>query len=327
VLHNNLRNYSDPELYTSASKFGQYGRHSPVGRQSDANAFQLAFGTRPVEMSKESQRHGWFRRSHFRLLGPQGFLDRNLTAESSLRPGTYHPASQEKGHRGVSRNPSISDVEQGTDQRFTAGPTGLLSMRLQSVAEIQGRNADSLHSRELRSAVEKAETNEATHGTTRTSTSGLRDEYSQALESGFETNSGGLRRAAGLYIPAQSGICNSGDSGHEPKGASEKLALGIPVRNLPSAEGSYGGTAQSCDLGSLNRDADSSVASNAPACSDFGDGFLSESTNEDQSLWCTFIESNPQLIEEEDHIPLFVEVLGRHGPIIQRQFKTQSESI
>jgi hypothetical protein len=27
------------------------------------------------------------------------------------------------------------------------------------------------------------------------------------------------------------------------------------------------------------------------------------------------------------YIPLFVEVLGRHGPIIQRQFKTQSESI
>jgi hypothetical protein len=26
-------------------------------------------------------------------------------------------------------------------------------------------------------------------------------------------------------------------------------------------------------------------------------------------------------------IPLFVEVLGRHGPIIQRHFKTQSESI
>jgi hypothetical protein len=122
------------------------------------------------------------------------------------------------------------------------------------------------------------------------------------LESVFETNSGGLRRAAGLYIPAQSGICNSGDSGHEPKGASEKLGLGIPVRKLPSAEGSYGGTAQSCDLGSRNRDADGSVASNAPACSDFGDGFLSESTNEDQSLWCAFIESNPQLIEEEDHI-------------------------
>jgi hypothetical protein len=27
------------------------------------------------------------------------------------------------------------------------------------------------------------------------------------------------------------------------------------------------------------------------------------------------------------YIPFFVEVLGRHGPIIQRQFKTQSESI
>jgi hypothetical protein len=198
----------------------------------------------------------------------------------------------------------------------------------------------------------------------------------ELLRRGFETNIAkrwrvDLRQTVGdcaelqgfIFLRRAGYICNSGDSGHEPKGASEKLALGIPVRKLPSAEGSYGGTAQSCDLGSRNRDADGSVASNAPACSDFGDGFLSESTNEDQSLWCTFIESNPQLIwctfiesnpqliwctfiesnpqliwctfiesnpqliEEEDHIPLFVEVLGRHGPIIQRQFKTQSESI
>jgi hypothetical protein len=207
--------------------------------------------------------------------------------------------AQKRGDHGVPRNPSLSKVEQGSAPGYTAGPTGLLETRLGSVTRIQGRNADPVQRGNVPDH-EKAESNAASFTTTTIRTPGFRDECGQAVESGFPTISGGLRRGGGFRVASQSRIHKSDDSGDEPRGASEALAVGLPVPKLSSTGCGHEGKAQSRDLGPRDGDAATFVVTSAAAGSDTGDDILSESQDEDQSPWRAFLSSNPQLVEEKE---------------------------
>ncbi|KAA8893304.1 hypothetical protein FN846DRAFT_914192 [Sphaerosporella brunnea] len=300
MLYYHLRNHSAPELYNSGSSLRRRGRHNPVGGQLDADALQLALEARSVEMSRETQHHDWVRGSLFRSLGSKDFLDRSLTSQTPPQPSMQHPVAQKRGDHGVPRGPSLSNVEQGSAPEYTAGPTGSLDTRLGSVTRIQGRNADPVQRGSVPDR-EKAEINTASFTTTAIGTPGFRDECGQAVESGlFPTISGGLRRVGGFHVSSQSRICKSDDSGDEPKGASDELAVGLPVPKLSSTGCGHEGKAQSRDLGPRDGDAATFVVTTAAAGSDIGDVILSESQDEDQSPWRAFLSSNPQIVEEEE---------------------------